>query len=238
MKKIIDKLGSSAAIWGVFIIAAALLITGTIGGARAAGLTGLTNAYKAQLDVTDSVRMTIVENGTAVAEGKDTMLLKITGDGEETKTGQAYPEELTITNSGAIDAYMRVIVYRYWTDADGNKLTEFDPSLIELKLVETGEWTKDEKSSTAERTILYHKGILASGASTAPFATTIGVSADADNIVTQTKDPATGYIKTVYKYDGAYFCIEIVVDAVQTHNAAAAIKSSWGVDAGDFEILG
>ena len=33
-----------------------------------------------------------------------------------------------------------------------------------------------------------------------------------------------------YAYDGYSFSLEAEVDAVQTHNAADAIKSAWGVD--------
>ena len=33
-----------------------------------------------------------------------------------------------------------------------------------------------------------------------------------------------------YKYDGYSFNLEAEVNAVQTHNAAEAIKSAWGVD--------
>lgn len=32
------------------------------------------------------------------------------------------------------------------------------------------------------------------------------------------------------KYDGYSFNLDAEVDAVQTHNAKAAIKSAWGVD--------
>ena len=35
---------------------------------------------------------------------------------------------------------------------------------------------------------------------------------------------------TVYEYDGAMFVLEAEVDAVQTHNAADAIRSAWGVE--------
>ena len=231
MKKIIDKLGTSAARWCVFAIAAALLITGTIGSALAAGLTGLSKPYRGGFELTPSVEMTIVENGTAVTADTDHLMQKLVKDEEDINVGQQYPEKLTIKNSGGVDAYMRVIVYRYWTDADGNKLQDLDPSLIELDLVNGGRWVVDPASSTKERTIMYYKGVFAAGDESTPFATTIRLSPDTNNIVTQTKDPATGYIKTVYDYDGRQFCIEIVADAVQTHNAEAAIKSSWGADA-------
>lgn len=36
-------------------------------------------------------------------------------------------------------------------------------------------------------------------------------------------------ITTTYDYDGVQFNLEAEVDAVQTHNAADAILSAWGV---------
>ena len=35
-------------------------------------------------------------------------------------------------------------------------------------------------------------------------------------------------ITTTYDYDGARFCLEATVDAVQEHNAEDAIWSAWG----------
>ena len=37
-------------------------------------------------------------------------------------------------------------------------------------------------------------------------------------------------ITYVYEYNGYTFSVDVEVDAVQTHNAQAAIKSAWGVD--------
>ena len=39
---------------------------------------------------------------------------------------------------------------------------------------------------------------------------------------------ADGTIQTVFTYDGARFCIEARVDAVQENNASDAILSAWG----------
>ena len=49
--------------------------------------------------------------------------------------------------------------------------------------------------------------------------------------MTKSEPDANGVITTTYDYDGARFTLEVQVDAVQTHNAADAIKSAWGVDA-------
>ena len=35
----------------------------------------------------------------------------------------------------------------------------------------------------------------------------------------------------LFAYDGYRFYLKAEVDAVQTHNAAEAVKSAWGVDA-------
>ena len=45
------------------------------------------------------------------------------------------------------------------------------------------------------------------------------------------RENAEGKIITyTYEYDGYTAHIDAEVDAVQTHNAADAIKSAWGVD--------
>ena len=35
-------------------------------------------------------------------------------------------------------------------------------------------------------------------------------------------------IRTSYEYNGAQFCVEAKVDAVQEHNAQDAVWSAWG----------
>lgn len=44
------------------------------------------------------------------------------------------------------------------------------------------------------------------------------------------------YSYTEYAYDNYKFGISVEVDAVQTHNAADAIKGAWGVDANSLGI--
>lgn len=41
--------------------------------------------------------------------------------------GKAYDEALTVQNSGSIDTFVRVILTKSWTDADGNKNTRLSP---------------------------------------------------------------------------------------------------------------
>ena len=47
-----------------------------------------------------------------------------------------------------------------------------------------------------------------------------------------TKDGVTTHTY-VYEYDGYYFRVSISAEAVQTHNAADAVKSAWGIDISD-----
>ena len=46
---------------------------------------------------------------------------------------------------------------------------------------------------------------------------------------TEVTDAGTTYTYE-YEYDGYSFQVSAEVDAVQTHNAADAVKSAWGVD--------
>ena len=55
--------------------------------------------------------------------------------------------------------------------------------------------------------------------------------------VTQTEDGNKTEIVTSYDYNGITFHIDMEVDAVQEHNAAAAIRSAWGVDASKLGIV-
>ena len=48
---------------------------------------------------------------------------------------------------------------------------------------------------------------------------------------TEVVEPSGGKyteIEYSYLYNGSKFCVKVVADAVQTHNAADAIKSTWG----------
>ena len=147
--------------------------------------------------------------------------------------GKRYKERLGVTNSGSIDSYVRVILYKSWTDPKGNKDTSLSPKLIDLNLLTGNGWVADENASTDERTVLYYTGILPAGESTPDFADTLKIDNSVADRVTETvSQDADGNktITTVYEYDGYRFNLEAEVDAVQTHNARDAIKSAWGVE--------
>ena len=156
---------------------------------------------------------------------------------------------MSVKNTGSIDQYVRVSIYKYWIDENeqkdgktGKKL-KLDPKLIELELDNcdlegnTSDWLWDSESSTDERIVLYYSKILPSdGEPSSPFTKSVKINRSIVNRVSQEESINTidgktyKTIKTVYDYDGMKFCVEAKVDAVQDHNAQDAIKSAWGRD--------
>ena len=122
---------------------------------------------------------------------------------------------------------------QYWADEDGNNAVTVSPSLIDLNFTTGNGWVIDESAGSAERTVLYYTNIVPVGASTPAFTDTIKIDAAVNNRVTEeTVSVKDGYtvITTKYDYDGKKFVVKAEVNAVQTHNAADAIKSAWGVN--------
>lgn len=204
----------------VTMVLLAVCFTGT---ARAA-LSYFSADYEASFELTE-LEVALSENGTIV-EGDDTLL---TGISNPIKVGYSYDEDLAAVNTGTQDEYVRVVVNKYWTNESG-KLCELDPSLIELTFSQ--DWVVG--SETAEQVVLYSKEPLAPGDSRT-FATKLKLAAmlmeHADMETTSTTaegEPAT--ITTKFTYTGYNFNIEAEVDAVQTHNAADAMRSAWGID--------
>ena len=219
-----------------------LLLFSAVGSARAA-LTYYSENYAMEVTVS-SIGVTLMENGKDVSyrnyieddwsdSGSGELL---TGLLEETNgkliPGRNYAEQIQVKNSGAIDSYVRVILYRSWQDADGNKDTELSPDLIDLGLADGNGWIVDREASTPERMVLYYTGVLPVGESTPPLCETLRVHPDIFQKVTQdvTVTEAGKTITAVYQYDGYWMSLEAEVDAVQTHNGQEAVKSAWGVD--------
>lgn len=242
----------------LFVLAAGLLLTSAIGGTRAA-LEAQSETYSARMQMYD-IGVTLLENGTPVAwrnyipnsdnqwdtvgtaDGVGTLFGSMLGENDDFQMGRAYREELAVRNSGTIDEYVRVTIYKYWVMdnvANAEKLQNLSPSLIDLHLL-TGDngWMLDETrtTSTKERTVLYYTNVLPSGGTTPNLCDTVTVNGDVIRSVTQTESTETRdgrtyrVITTTYDYDGAQFVVEAEVDAVQTHNAHDAILSAWGRD--------
>ena len=233
------------------VIAAFILMAGTFlfsafGATRAALITS--DIYDSKFEMYD-IGVTLNENGTPIAwrfyngKDRDWVVNKETSlfaSLNEVRYGTQYPELLSVRNSGQIDEYVRVTIYKYWLDKDGNKNPAMDPDLIDLHLL-TGDnnWIEDTNYSTKERTVLYYalplKGTKSvnGGETTTDFADSMMLDEDIKNYVKQETtdyDATSGYtiITTEYIYDGCTFCIDVEVDAVQTHNAEDAALSAWG----------
>ena len=214
----------------LLIAAAVLLIASTVGSTQAA-LTYYSENYAAEVKVSN-IGVGLLENG---AQAGEELLEDMLAEGEELVLGKTYNEELSVVNSGSIDSYVRVIVRKSWQDAQGVKDTKLSPELIDLNFVTGNGWVIDESASTAERTVLYFTGILPVGATTPAFTDTLRIDPAITTKIVETVDSDViggkeyKTITYVYEYDGYTFNVEAEVDAVQTHNAEAAIKSAWGV---------
>ena len=242
MKKVKEFLKSSTVNITIFVLAVVLLLFSSVGGARAA-LTYVSEYYSTRVQMYD-IGVTLEENGKAVSkrdynsksngswdEETGELLTNMLGKDEDLKIGKAYQEELTVKNSGTIDQYVRVSIYRYWLDKDGNKMQELSPELIDLNLVNSSDWVVDKDASTSERTVLYYTKLLKAGKSSSPLSDTLAIDNMIATKVSQTTETNANGLKTItttYDYDGVTFNLEAKVDAVQDHNAEDAIWSAWG----------
>lgn len=242
MKRLKRFIKSPTATMLAFLLAVGLLLFSTIGGARAA-LTYFSDTYVSRVQMSN-IGVTLLENGNAISkrdynktsdgtwnESTGVLLADMLDKDEEFKVGKRYKEELNVQDSGTIDQYVRVSIYKYWVQKDDKQQT-LSPGLIDLNLVNVGsDWILDETSSTDERTVLYYSKLLREGETTSLFADSIKVDKMVASKVTETivkEDGNKKTIKTTYDYDGMQFCVEAKVDAVQNHNAEDAIWSAWG----------
>ena len=229
-----------------FVVTAVLFLFTAIGATRAALI--VSGVYDSRFEMYD-IGVELNENGKALAwrtfnkNSRDWDVngeVSLFGNLKQVRYGVVYPEALSVRNSGQIDEYVRVTIYKYWLDKDGNKNMKMDPDLIQLTLL-TGDnnWIVDKAYTTRERTVLYYTQILKgsksvrNGETTPDFASKMMLDPDIKNYVIQEKtsvDEETGYtiISTEYVYDGCTFCVDVQVDAIQTHNAEDAALSAWG----------
>ena len=224
----------------LFALAAGLILYGGINGAAAAPRI-LSTFYGAQIEL-DDIDVALVEahadvppaqatevHGDGTTEGVP-LLQGLLAEGEEFRVGKAYAEKIAARNTynvrndegvasegNIIKEYVRVTVYTYWvrTAADGTttKALDLDPSLIQLGYASGTKWNEDTDSRTAERRVFYWDDILEPQGTTDYLTETLTI------------DPA---VLDDGAYKDASFCVEAVVDAVQTHNAEDAMMSAWG----------
>lgn len=243
----------------LLVLAMVLLLGSAVGSTRAA-LTYYSENYTAEITASQ-IGVTLLENEKMVTRrdynknkwdeetnvsrtgvkdaGTDkagVLLQNMVPKGEKFVLNKEYEEKLAVENSGSIDEYVRVRIYKYWTDKSGKKETTLSPEIIKLNMVNTDKWV-ERKSDSRECTELYYKGILPSKAKTELFADGICIDGKLAEYAEVKEDSKTHIITTTYKYDGVNFHVDVEVDAVQTHNAQDAIMSAWGVDAAALGIL-
>lgn len=222
----------------LFAAAILLLSTGGFMGVKAAPqIQG--SDYDAALNL-DSIGVQLYENGTQIKNG-GTLLEKFKN--EKVTPGKVYDEKITIENTGTASEYVRLIVRKYWKNADG-KATSLDTDLIGLTMA-SDDWVLNESESTSipaaegkpagEMSVYYYTDQLGSR-DTVPAISAISIDREIANAVTTKEKSSTDAdgnktttITYYYEYDGYTFNIEVEAQAVQTHNANDAIKSIWGV---------
>ena len=221
MKKFRDFLSRPSVTLTLLALALVLLGGSTLGGARAA-LTVESQDYTSRIEV-KSIDVALVENDETVSD-----TLNLTG-GEKLAVGKTYDERLAVKNTGKIGEYVRVSVYKYWLDENGDKYPDMDSKWIELGLTTGSGWSVDSGSTydNQERIVLYYSDPLAPDEVSNPFMDSFTVNKQAGRLVTQTKG---NVIHTTYVYNDKSLCLEVHVDGVQEHNADTAKLSAWGVN--------
>ena len=240
MKKFRTFLSKPAVTAVLFALALLLLGSGTVGGARAA-LNIQSEYYNSEVELND-IGVALIEkqadDSFKVVAGKNALMGETSQIGAAIKAdgkllpGKTYSEVLAVRNTAEINEYVRVSVFKYWQDANGNKVPEMDSKWIKLGFVTGNGWTIDTSSTTEERTMLYYGTDIAPGMDTTPFLSTVTIDDTVLTKVSQSTSVENGVtvIRTTYIYNGNRFCIEVLVDGVQDHNADQAKLSAWGVN--------
>ena len=211
----------------VALFAAAILLLssgGFLGVKAAPAFTG--QDYDATINLNTISVQVVDKNGKAV--GKSNLL----SDMKTVNPGKIYNENISVKNNGNAPAFVRLVVRKYWTDA--NKKIVTDPELDELLVLGMADgWTEKTPDTFTKTSVYYLDSQLEPGAK-APAIETVSVDGSiADAVTKSEKEREDGVIIYTYKYDydGYTINIEAEAQAVQTHNAKEAIKSIWGVDA-------
>ena len=240
MKKFRTFLSKPAVTAVLFALALLLLGSGTVGGARAA-LNIQSEYYNSEVELND-IGVALIEkqadDSFKVVAGKNALMGETSQIGAAIKAdgkllpGKTYSEVLAVRNTAEINEYVRVSVFKYWQDANGNKIPEMDSKWIKLGFVTGNGWTIDTSSTTEERTMLYYGTDIAPGMDTTPFLSTVTIDDTVLTKVSQSTSVENGVtvIRTTYIYNGNRFCIDVIVDSVQDHNAEQAKISAWGVN--------
>lgn len=182
------------------------------------------------------IGVVLMENGQPLTGDEKTLL---GGTKESFEPGYTYEEKVAVANKVDGDAegipeYVRVVVRKYWVDADGEKRTDLDPGLIRLsygsKAYNDKDWLMNPAESTAEQTVYYLRAPLAAEAQSAELFDGIGLDpAVADEYTIKEKAGTDGKVITaVYDYDSENFAVAVEAQSVQAEHGESAVPSAWG----------
>ena len=188
-----------------------------------------------------SLGISLIENDNVISyrnynnesneyDTKEGVLVEQFGITKDFIPGKIYQEKLAAKNTGEIDQYIRVQIYKFWTNKDGEKLRN-NPDLINMNITNDTRWIIDESASTAERTVLLYNEILKKDEVTPNFLESFYVDSSIRNKVhyTTRKEGENTIIMTERAFNGINLNIEVKVDAISVHNAQDQIWSAWGI---------
>ena len=222
------------------LFAAALVLLGSGGamGTRAVP-TILGSTFDTQIE-TPILSVALTENGSKVADGG--ALFKSIGD--KVEPGKAYTDPISVMNDGNTDEYVRVVVRKYWTKPEkkdgknvdtGVKDTSLTPD--QIVLAQASGWTVKDGESPETKVYYFAKPVAAGDTvklfDSVKVASSVATDPEIDkaDVDIEGREEKVTIVTYKYAYDGYTFHVEAEAQSVQTHNAAQAIKSVWGVDA-------
>lgn len=216
---------------GIVLVAIASIFLWNSPAARSA-LVYTSEEYEAEIQQTH-LGVALTENGEIVSDGSDqgALLSGFVMPEGGLFPGEWYDENISAENISdeGMDEYVRITVNKGWVKGasetpvskmvDGEEM-ELNPALIQLT-VNTKDWVVGEDNGT--RMVLYYRYKLKPGDPPAPPAVTdFRISAAVDDF------KAVG--EAFDKANDIHLMLAAQVDSVQTHNAADAAMSAWGVD--------
>ena len=198
-----------------------------------------TQSYNTTLATSSLEVEAVDENGATVTE-----LLDDYKSLNTLEIGKNYGEYVAAKNTGRADEYVRVIIRKYWTDQNGEKVRVVDKksendTVTETEAIDPGyivlsgkdaSWLYDANESTKETSVYYYQNKLSAGQLTAPVLTGVSISKDVLNHYEEklTKNGNESTIKVTYIYDDLKLNLDIDIQSVQANQEA--IRSIWGVD--------
>ncbi|SDB34688.1 hypothetical protein SAMN02910298_01692 [Pseudobutyrivibrio sp. YE44] len=204
---------------GVFVIGAS-----SIGATRAAIVT------QSEIDRVNFTTATFEIGLTGDVDGDLIYFPNLPEEGP-VQIGKCYKSTVNVANisdeATGYKEYVRVIVRKSWTNADGIKDQNLDPDLIELSIADG--WVRYEDDTLSKECEIYYLKDAVECGEVKEFLTGITIN---DTVATKVvQEGSETEIINKYVYDGQKVSISIQADAVQTHHAEDAIHGAWGVEA-------